>query len=82
LYIHCHTFFSEIEGNGPEKQTHNPLLLKIAPDTEKGKDGNSMVNISTETEYPTEDPSQFIQNEQLITICLAALGVTSTGIGL
>ena len=53
-------------------------MLKIAPDTEK--DGNLvMVNREDGIEYSTEDPSQFIQNEQLITICLAALGVTSTG---
>ena len=65
----------------------SPLLLKIAPDanpeaTIEINDSSSKSDKTDQKRKNGTDGNQdghFIQNEQLITICLAALGVTSTG---
>ena len=65
---------SEID---PETKQRTPLLLKVAPDQTESIPEDETQN--KKNVKKTDDSSQFIQNEQLITICLAALGVTSTG---
>lgn len=65
----------------------SPLLLKIAPDANPEaaveiNDSSTKTDKTNQKRKNSTDGNQdghFIQNEQLITICLAALGVTSTG---
>ena len=65
----------------------SPLLLKIAPDANREvaveiNDESTKADKTDQKRKNGNDGNQdghFIQNEQLITICLAALGVTSTG---
>lgn len=65
----------------------SPLLLKIAPDAnrEVAVEINDDLTKNDNTDQKGKNGTSgnadghFIQNEQLITICLAALGVTSTG---
>ena len=45
-----------------------------------GNENRNGTNGENEDEEVEADENTFIQNEQLITICLAALGVTSTGL--
>ena len=67
--------------------SRSPLLLKIAPDAnrEVAVEINDDLTKSDKTDQKSKngtggnEDGHFIQNEQLITICLAALGVTSTG---
>lgn len=61
-----------------ETKQRTPLLLKVAPDQAESIPDDETQN--KKNVKKTDDSSQFIQNEQLITICLAALGVTSTGL--
>ena len=67
--------------------SRSPLLLKIAPDAnrEVAVAINDDLTKSDKADQKSKngtggnEDGHFIQNEQLITICLAALGVTSTG---
>ena len=67
---------SEIDA---ELKQRMPLLLKVAPDSPGSSPDAGDASDKKSTVSKKDDSSQFIQNEQLITICLAALGVTSTG---
>lgn len=67
---------SEIDA---EIKQRTPLLLKVAPDSPDSTQNAVDASDKKSTVSKKDDSSQFIQNEQLITICLAALGVTSTG---
>jgi len=63
-----------------EIKQRTPLLLKVAPDSPDSTQNAVDASDKKSTVSKKDDSSQFIQNEQLITICLAALGVTSTGL--
>jgi hypothetical protein len=92
LFANTHDLFQSDEAGASDSHVNSnsrsPLLLKIAPDAnrEVAVEINDDLTKSDKADQKRKngtggnEDGHFIQNEQLITICLAALGVTSTGL--
>lgn len=92
LFANTHDLFQNDEAGASDNHVgsigRSPLLLKIAPDAnrEVAVEINDDLTKNDNTDQKGKNGTSgnadghFIQNEQLITICLAALGVTSTGL--
>jgi hypothetical protein len=92
LFANTHALFQNDEAGASDNHVgsigRSPLLLKIAPDAnrEVAVEINDDLTKNDNTDQKGKNGTSgnadghFIQNEQLITICLAALGVTSTGL--